>query len=91
MISYSVPEMAMENEFYDLVMLGKLVDTLLKSGNEDYGFVYEWRDGPDSGHPPVAVLFRKQGKWVRHVTMVTSWRKDDHYRFIYEFTPDNAH
>jgi hypothetical protein len=56
----------MENEFVDLVWVGRYVDDLVKStGDLDYCIVYEWDDdGPGEGEL-VAVLARLGGRWFR--------------------------
>jgi hypothetical protein len=71
--------MTMANEFSDLGFVGKLVDDLLKTGIQDYAFVYEWKERVDGEFPPVAVLVRTGRKWRRRQTKATEWHWDDEY------------
>ena len=73
MSSYSIPAMSHENEFADLVWVGKYVDRLIQSsGDLDYAIVYEWDDNGPGDWPPVAVLARLGDRWWRRPVLVTS-------------------
>lgn len=66
MSCYSIRAMTMENEFVDLVWLGRYVDSLLEqTGDLDYAIVYEWDEDSPGDWPPVAILARLNGKWWR--------------------------
>jgi hypothetical protein len=72
MTTFSIPAMSAENEFHDLVFVGRYVDKLLESsGDLDYAIVYEWDDRGPGEWPPVAVLARLNGKWWRREVLVT--------------------
>lgn len=68
---YTVPAITLENEFTDLVFVGRYVDSLMAStGDPDYGVVVEWDDnGPAPGSVPVAFLTRRPGGWKRSVVL----------------------
>lgn len=73
MSCYSIPAMTMENEFVDLVFVGRYVDDLVKrTGDLDYAIVYEWDEDGPGGWPPVAVLARLDGRWWRRPVLVTA-------------------
>lgn len=72
MSCYSIPAMTMENEFLDLVWVGRYVDDLVKrTGDLDYAIVYEWDEEGPGRWPPVAVLARLDGRWWRRPVLVT--------------------
>lgn len=69
---YSIPAMSLGGQFSDLDFLAKYVDQLmLNTGDADYGVVYEWGPHGPSPHPPLAVLYRVEGSWVRRHVLVT--------------------
>lgn len=78
MTIYTLPAMAMENEFSDLVFVASYVDQLIAStGDIDYGVVFEWDDdGPGLGGPPRAFLTRQKGGWKRSVVLRTGPEND---------------
>lgn len=78
MSCYSIPAMTMENQFASLTLLARYVDDLVKrTGDADYATVYEWGlDGPGDW-PPIAVLVRVDGQWVRRKTLVTIRQNSD--------------
>lgn len=74
MSCFSIPALTMENEFHDLVFVGRYVDDLVERTRDlDYAIVFEWDEehGP-GGWPPVAVLARLNGKWWRRPVLITS-------------------
>lgn len=73
MTIYTVPAMAMTNEFADLAFVASYVDRLMAStGDIDYGVVFEWDDdGPVPGRPPIAFLTRRKGGWKRSFVLRT--------------------
>jgi hypothetical protein len=72
MSSYSIPAMSLTNEFLDLNFVAKHVDQLLATtGDQDYAVVYEWGTHGSGPYPPLAVLYRVQGEWVRREVSVT--------------------
>lgn len=78
MSCYSIPAMSMENEFANLTWLGKYVDNLVNStGDQDYATAYEWGDEGPGNWPPLAVLFRRDGQWIRKGVLVSIMQKPD--------------
>jgi hypothetical protein len=76
MSCYTIPAMSADNEFFDLVFVGRYVDSLVAStGDLDYCIVYEWDEDGPAKWPPVAVLARLNGKWWRREVLVTVARK----------------
>jgi len=72
MTIYSIPAMSLSSEFSDLVFLAKYVDQLVAtSGDKDYAVVYEWGEHGPGPFPPLAVLTRVAGEWVRREAIVT--------------------
>lgn len=72
MTIYTVPAMAMKNEFSDLAFVAAYVDQLIAStGDVDYGVVFEWDRRPVLGAPPAAFLTRRKGGWKRSVVLRT--------------------
>lgn len=72
---YSIRALTMENEFTDLVFVGKYVDDLVKrTGDLGYSIVYEWGDDGPGDWPPVAVLARLDGRWWRRQIPATGKR-----------------
>jgi hypothetical protein len=72
MTIYSIPAMSLANEFSDLDFLAKYVDQLVAStGDRDYAVVHEWGDQKPGPFPPLAVLYRIAGEWVRRDVLVT--------------------
>lgn len=93
MSCYSIPAMTMENEFVDLVWVGRYVDDLVKrTGDLDYAIVYEWDEDGPGDWPPVAVLARLDGRWWRRPVLVTVAR-DRHgvCRFDLDVANVNGH
>lgn len=90
---YSIPAMSSENEFTDLTWLGKYVDNLVKnSGDQDYAVVYEWGPHGPGDWPPLAVLLRIEGEWVRRDVQVSIMRgKDGHCHYDWELAPVKGH
>jgi len=87
MIFYIIPAMSFENRFEDLDFVARYVDGLLKStGDSDYGVVYEWCDSGPPGWPPIAVLHREGGQWLRRRVLVSAksgnvaWKKFGQFR-----------
>lgn len=75
MSCYSIPAMTMENDFSDLVFVGRYIDGLLeRTGDLDYAIVYEWDENGPGDWPPVAVLARLNGKWWRREVLVSASR-----------------
>jgi hypothetical protein len=69
---YSIPAMSLGGEFSDLDFLAKYVDQLLLStGDRDYGVVYDWGNQKPGPYPPLAVLYRVDGNWIRREALVT--------------------
>lgn len=69
---YSIPAMSLGGQFSDLDFLAKYVDQLLLStGDRDYGVVYDWGDQTPGPYPPLAVLYRVDGNWIRREALVT--------------------
>jgi len=74
-MSYSIPALSFENNFSDLAWVGSYVDGLMaSSGDTSYGVIYEWDDDALVDWPPVAVLRRCDGKWLRRLVLVTASR-----------------
>jgi len=72
---YSIPAMSLGGQFPDLDFLAKYVDQLmLSTGDRDYGVVYEWGPHGPSDYPPLAVLYRVDGNWIRRDVLVTIHR-----------------
>jgi hypothetical protein len=93
MSCYSIPAMTMENEFVDLVWVGRYVDGLIeRTCDLDYAIVYEWDDDGPGDWPPVAVLARLNGKWWRREVLVTG-KRDKHgvFKFDLDIADVNAH
>ena len=69
---YSIPAMSLGGQFSDLDFLAKYVDQLVVStGDRDYSVVYDWGDQVPGPYPPLAVLYRVDGQWLRRETLVT--------------------
>lgn len=78
---YTIPALAFEHQFSNLAWVGSYVDRLMISnGDTAYGVVYEWDDDANSDRPPVAVLRRQDGKWLRRPVLVTA-NKRNHIRW----------
>lgn len=84
---YSIRALSMENEFANLVYVGKYVDSLIeRTGDLDYSVVWEWDERGPGDWPPVAVLARLNGKWWRRPVLVTSHQaKNGRLKFDLEF------
>lgn len=75
-MSYTIPAMNAESEFKNLEFLGKYADQLVTTtGDEDYGIAYDWGPHGPGPFPPLAVLYRVDGAWVRRDVLVTVVRK----------------
>lgn len=83
---YSIPAMSLENEFTDLNWLAKYVDNLVKNtGDQKYAEVYEWGPHGPGDWPPLAVLSRIEGEWVKRDVQVSIVRdKDGRCRYEWE-------
>jgi hypothetical protein len=78
MSCYSIPAMTMQNEFSNLVWVGRYVDGLIdRTKDLDYGIVYEWGVEGPGDWPPIAVLTRVDGQWSRRETLVTIRQNSD--------------
>jgi len=89
---YRLPALTSEHEFVNLDFLARYVDDLVKkTGNPDFGVVYEWKDTDDQdefidlveGAPPDAVLLRIAGSWVRRRCIATP-RGDGDFDLTFE-------
>jgi hypothetical protein len=71
---YMIPALTHENEFFDLELVGRYVDRLIKSsGDRQYGVVYEWTRDDFRDGPPDSILMRlSSGDWLRRVVLATS-------------------
>jgi len=79
---YTIPALAFEHEFSNLAWLGSYVDRLMTStGDTAYGVAYEWNDDANGKWPPVAVLRRRDGQWLRRPVLVTSDLKPSRMRW----------
>lgn len=90
---YTIPALAFEHEWANLVFVGSYVDGLIeRTGDLDYAIVYEWDDNGPGDWPPVAVLARLDGKWWRREVLVTVSRtKNGACKFDLELEGVNAH
>lgn len=93
MTSYSIPALSGDNEFFDLGFVAQYVDNLVaSSGDKDYAVVCEWGEHGPGDWPPLAVLLRVEGDWVRLDVLVTIMRgKDGTCRYEWEIAPVNGH
>jgi hypothetical protein len=89
MITFSIPALTMENEFHDLVFVGRYVDDLVERTKDlDYAIVYEWDDDGPGDWPPVAVLARLNGKWWRRPVLVSGKRGQPRRKFGLDLGPE---
>lgn len=89
MTCYTIPAMSIDAEFVDLGFVGRYVDSLVEStGDTDYGIVYEWRDEGHTSWPPVAVLVRLDGRWIRRAVIASGRRGLAHRKFDLTLGPE---
>lgn len=76
MSCYSIPAMSVRMEFGSLDYLAKYVDHMVATtGDTDYSVVHEWGEHGPGPYPPLAVLYRIEGQWVRRDVLVTINRR----------------
>jgi hypothetical protein len=89
MICYTIPSMSIDAEFSDLNFVGRYVDRLIEStGDSDYAIVYEWRDDGPTTWPPIAVLVRRDGRWVRRRVISSGKKGTAHRNLQLELGPE---
>lgn len=74
---YILSELGADERFADLATLGRRADELIgESGDVTQGVAYEWADATalddeENVPPPMAMLTRVDGRWVRREVIAT--------------------